>query len=137
MGRINATTTLRVEDYAKEQRKWLPRLFQPLNLLFTQIANAINGNIEFGSNIPSQDNDLEFNYTGQFPSYGWALNRTPKFHNLGLCLEDGVQVNLVVTLLFDASSKLVNVTSITKLSASGATDLQTGSLYKISIRTMA
>lgn len=137
MSTINVTTTLRVEDYPAEQRKWLPRLFQPLNILFTQIAAAINGNVEFGPNIPAQDDALEFNYSGQFPSYSWKVNRTPKFHMLGTCLEDGVQVSLVLTLNFNASSKLIEVVSIFKLSASGTQALSSGSLYKINIRTMA
>jgi hypothetical protein len=139
MSRINATTTLRVEDYPSDQRKWLPRLFQPLNLLFTQLAGAINGNIEFGVNIPSQDNEVEFNYTGDdsLPSIEWKLARPPRFHLLGTCLEDGVQVSLVLTTLFDASTSLVMVTSAYKLTAAGAEALQTGSFYQLVIRNMA
>lgn len=137
MSRVNANSSLRVEDYPAEERKWLPRLFQPLNLLLTQIVGAINGNIEFGSNIPSQDDNLEFNYSGSFPSYKWGLVRPPKFQLLGRCLEDGVQVSLVLTTAYDASSALVNVTSIFKVTATGSQALQSGSLYKVSIRTMA
>ena len=138
MGRVNANATFRTEDYAKEQRAWLPRFFQPLNLLFTQIVGVLHGNVEFGSNIPSQENLLEFNFDGAtFPAFAWHLNRPPNYHDLGLCLEDGAQVSLVITWLFDASTGLVNVTSIFRMTANGSQALQTGLLYKIKIQTMA
>lgn len=138
MGRINANSTLRVEDYAAEYRKTLlPRLFQTLNLLFTQILSAVNGNIEFGPNIPAQDNVVEFNFAGVIPTFKWNLNRPPKMVLVGRALEDGFPVIVATAFSYDSSNGLISLTTLVKLAPTGVSALRTGSNYKISIRTLA
>jgi hypothetical protein len=138
MSRINANTTLRVEDYPAEYRKeLLPRLFQTLNLLITQLVNALNGNIEFGINIPSQDTALEFNYAGTLPSFKWPFTRTPKFVLFGQAYEDGSPIALAFTWSYSASNGLISLTSALRLTSAGAAALKSGSNYKLSVRTLA
>jgi hypothetical protein len=108
MSRVSASSTFRTEDYPAEYRKeLLPRLFQSLNLLVTQVVSAINGSIEFGINIPSLDNTIEFNFDGTLPSYKWTLNRTPKFVILGQAFEDGEPVAIAFTWGYSSSTGLV------------------------------
>lgn len=137
MSRVNANSTLRVEDYpANYRRDLLPRLFQSLNLLFSQVVGALNGNVEFGLNIPSQDNDLSFN-SATLPSFKWALSRTPKFFIAGQAFENGQPVALALTWSYDASKAVVSITSAQRITSSGASALVSGATYKVSVRTMA
>lgn len=138
MGRVNVNSTLRVEDYSATYRKdLLPRLFQTLNLFITQVVSTINGGIEFGANIPSQDNALEFNFDGILPSYKWNLNRAPRFVVQGQAFEDGQPVNITFTWSFDSSRGLVSIDSLLRLSEGAVTTLRSGSRYQLSLRTLA
>jgi hypothetical protein len=138
MSRVSASSTFRTEDYPAEYRKeLLPRLFQSLNLLVTQVVSAINGSIEFGINIPSLDNTIEFNFDGTLPSYKWTLNRTPKFVILGQAFEDGEPVAIAFTWGYSSSTGLVSITSAIRITSGGVSPLQNGSSYRISFRTLA
>lgn len=137
MSRINANTTLRVEDYPTEyRRELLPRLFQTLNLLINQIVNAINGSIEFGTNIPAQDTLLTFNYAGTLPTFKCTLNRTPKFIIQGQVFEDGNPVALIFTWSYNAGTNLVALTSAILVTTTGVSALKSGSNYKLNLRTL-
>lgn len=138
MSRVNANSTLRVEDYPAAYRKdLLPRLFQALNLILTQVIAAINGGIEFGSNIPSQDDSLEFSYAGVAPTFKWNLNRSPKFVLHGQAFEDGQPVVLAYTWSFDSSRSLISLDSLLRLSEDGLSPLREGAKYEISLRTLS
>lgn len=138
MSTINSNSTLRVEDYPATYRKdLLPRLFQSLNLFITQVISTVNGNIEFGVNIPAQDNFLEFNFDGSYPNFKWALKKVPNFIVVGEVLEDGNPIGALVTWSYDSSTGLITISQIVKISTSGVSGLSVGSKYQMELRTLA
>ena len=132
MGKIAQSTTLRTEDFDADQRKWLPRLFTPLNLFITTVTNAINGQIEFGANIPSQDVALDFTYTGMAQRFTWNGNVTPKILWVGQSYEADVAVALVPIWSYNATNSMISVDFIN--AHTGA--LTSGTRYKVFLRVV-
>lgn len=124
--------TLRVEDFPSEERAWLPRLLTPLNSFLTNASNAFQRRIEFGSNIPSQDNDLVFSYDGSPQSFRWFGTVAPKILWVGQALEDGLPIVLQSGWSYDSSTANISV-SFYRLTGSG---LSIGSRYNIFVRAV-
>lgn len=135
MSRIPPLTTLRVEDFDAEQRKWLPRLFLPLNQFFTAVSSAINGRIEFVTNVPAQDQTLDFTFDGSSAQkFAWRLDATlpPKILWVGQATEAGLAVAVFAQWAYDPSTATISVT----FTKSNGSALTTGAEYKIFIRTV-
>lgn len=132
MPRIPPLTTLRAEDFAAEQRKWLPRLLLPLNQFLTNASNALNGRIEFGANIPAQDNVLTFSFNGTAQRYRWNLSLPPTILWVGQATENGIPVSLLPEWSFDPSTQNILIGFVT---TSGA-PLVSGRNYRIFVRAV-
>lgn len=130
--RIPPLTTLRVEDFSGEERKWLPRLFNPLNAFLTAASNALNGRIEFGSNIPCLDSYLQFNFDGLPQRYRWPLNVQPTILIVGQATENALPVSLIPMWSFDSSTQNISV-SFTKV---GGQALTVGVAYRVFVRAI-
>jgi len=130
MGKITQSSTLRVEDFDSEQRKWLPRLFAPINLFITSVTNVINGRIEFGTNIPSQDALLSFTYGSSAQRFTWGSNLTPRVLWVGQSFEGNDNIALVPQWTYDASTGMI---SVNFLKADGSA-LTVGQSYKVFVR---
>lgn len=134
MSKVNVPTTFRTEDFESEQRKWLPRLFNPLNLFLTAVVGTINGRIEFGSNIPSQDKLLSFTYDGTPQRFTWNVpGLSPKIAILGEAYEGNDAIALVPVFSYNASTATISL-EFKKLNGN---DLTTGTLYEIFVRIIS
>jgi hypothetical protein len=132
---IPSQTTIRVEDFPKDEQKWIGRLLFPLNQFLLAATNAINGNIAFGENIPSQDQTFNFVYgsTASFPMvYAWNLPNAPVEVRLASITENSSPIAAVISWSY--SNGLVSIGSIVKLTTSGASSLTVGSTYNIVLR---
>lgn len=132
MPRIVPLSTLRVEDYPAEERKWLPRLLTPLNQFLTSASSALNGRIDFVSNIPAQDVQLEFTYDGSAQRFRWNLAMVPKILWVGQASEANVAINVSPSWVFDSSTSVVSV-AFQKLPGG---DLTVGQVYRIFVRAV-
>lgn len=133
MGKIPPLTTLKVEDFEADQRKWLPRLFTPLNAFLTAASNVINGRIEFGSNIPAQDVALKFTHNGSAQRFRWTTPAlSPKVLWVGQAWEGTEGIAVVPVWQYDASTQTVSVEFL-KLPSS---ELTVGVEYQIFLRVV-
>lgn len=132
MPKPNQVTTLRVEDFAAEQRAWLPRLFTPLNQFLTGTFNILNARVDFGANIPCLDQELLFNYGNEAQTFLWTQLPPPRILWVGQCLEDGDPVGLQPFWQYDASTNKLSV-DFYKFDGSALT---TGSFYKVFLRVV-
>ena len=128
--RIPPLTALRVEDFPSEQRAWLPRMFLPLNSFLTAASSAINGRIEFGSNIPSADLTLSFVYSGVPQRFAWTQVSRPAVALVGSCFEDNQLIGLTPVWAFDSSTQTISM-DFYKLDGSA---LVRGSSYSVFVR---
>jgi hypothetical protein len=126
----NQLTTLRVEDFSAEQRAWLPRLFQPLNQFLLSTYNILNGRVEFGANVPCQDETLRFSYGGSAQTFMWKLAGTPSILWVGQATEDAVVTSLQPFWSYDSSTQKISV-NFYHLDGSALT---VGSQYVVFIR---
>ncbi len=136
MSLIPALTALRTEDFDPEQRKWIGKLLFPLNQFLTSATNAINGNITYGDNIPCQTQVLNFVYGGESDlpkSFLWRLTAgKPIELRVAQALEDGVPC--VIGIAWNYANSQVSVSSMVKLTTSGASALTVGSTYIVTLR---
>lgn len=132
MPRIPPLTTLRVEDFPSEERKWLPRLFLPLNQFLTSASNTINGRVDFGANVPAQDMTLSFSFDGSAQRFRWNLAQAPKILWVGQSTEAGLPVALNASWSYDSSTQNVSV-SFFKLDG---TALTSGTDYRVFVRAV-
>lgn len=132
---IPSQTTIRVEDFPKEEQGWIGRLLFPLNQFLLSATSAINGNITFGDNIPSQTQTFNFVYggTSNFPmAFAWNLADRPAEIRLASITENSSAVSAVISWSY--SNGLVSLGSVVKLTTSGASALTVGSTYNIVLR---
>lgn len=135
MSRIPPLTALRVEDFDADQRKWLPRLFLPLNQFLTAVTGCINGRVEFSLNIPAQDQVLSFVFDGvSVQKFAWRLEATfpPRILWVGQATEAGLPVAVLPNWSYDPSTQTISI-SFVKLDGSALTS---GASYSIFIRTV-
>ncbi len=132
MGLIPPLTTLRVEDFDPDQRSWLPRLFNPLNQFFTSVSNVINGSIQFGSNIPAQDQALTFTYSGSAQRFSLGISLAPKVVLVGQAFEAGVGIAILPIWQFNASNKVLSI----DFKKADGTDLTMGTAYQVFLRVI-
>lgn len=132
MGRIIPLSTLRVEDFDSEQRSWLPRLFTPLNLFFTSVSGVLNGQIQFGSNIASQDQVFSFTYSGNPQLFTWNISMDPAVLWVGQAYESGTLILVSPLWQFNASSRIISVNFI----KSDGSALTMGTNYQITVRAV-
>lgn len=132
---IPSQTTIRVEDFPKEEQKWIGRLLFPLNQFLLAATSAINGNITPGDNIPSQDQVFNFVYgsSTNFPMvYAWNLPNAPVEVRLASITENASAIAAVISWSY--SNGLVSLGSVVKLTTSGVSALTVGSTYNIVLR---
>ncbi len=135
MSLIPALTTLRSEDFDPEQRKWIGKLLFPLNQFLLAATSSINGNITLGDNIPCQTQVLKFTYggSGDFPKkFLWKQASRPVEIRVAQALEDDDGVAVVIAWTYSGTQ--VSISSMVKLTTSGASALTEGSEYTITLR---
>lgn len=130
MSKIPPLTALRTEDYPAEERKWLPRLFLPLNGFLTAVTNCLNGRVEFGLNIPAITQNLSFIYDSMSQKILWPYTLSPQVLWVGQAYENGTAIAVVPVWSYDFSTRLVSV----RFLKSGTDELTVGTSYKITIR---
>lgn len=130
MPKPNQLTTLRVEDFPSEQRTWLPRLFQPLNQVLLSTYNILNGRVDFGANIPAQDEVLNFTYGGTPQTFIWRLAGTPRILWVGQATQDKAAVTLLPSWEYNSSTQRFSINFYT---ISGG-ELTIGSIYTVFVR---
>ena len=141
MGRIKSKTTLTIEQFP-EQKDWIGRLFYVVNGFIQDAIAQINGNLVFGENITGYENEWEFEYVDDATSlpleFKWKGSQQPKALYLVYAYEStpttvGAPVALGVGWIYTAEGK-VAITSVVKLTTSGATALVAGQRYRIRVR---
>ncbi len=130
MPKPNQLTTLRVEDFDSAQRSWLPRLFQPLNQFLLSTYNILNGRVDFGANIPCQDQTLRFTYAGNSQAFTYSLNGSPAVLWIGQSTVNAVAVGLQPSWTYDASTRRISL----DLFLLNGTALTVGSTYSVFVR---
>jgi hypothetical protein len=127
------TTTLRVEDFPSDQRTWLPRLLTPLNLFLTSTYNILNAGVNFGSNIPCQDQSLSFTYGGSSQVFAWNQTGIPAIVWVGQCKESATTIALTCAWSYDASNKRITIDFYKK----DGSALTSGTSYTVFLRVVA
>lgn len=143
MARIGATQKLIVEDFP-EQKEWIGRLFIPINDFISKVLLAVNGSIEFSSNIVGLERELDFVYVSDVVSLPqkmkWTLPQRPRAYYLVSAFENEPSsgsffspVTLCANFVINQENE-VEINGIVKLSSSGISSLVQGKRYKILIR---
>lgn len=135
--KLSATSNLRLEDYPSEQRPWLGRLFTPLNKFLSGVAGILNGNVEFGSNIPAQDHDLVFTYSGVNQKFLWDNVKIPRLLLVGQAYESNAPIAVSIAWIFNFDSRQIEITGISVVGATETRALVTGRTYKLFLRVVA
>ena len=139
MGKIPALQELRVEDFPKEQQEWLPPLFNAINRFFRTTITAVNGGIDFETNIRGDEHEFDFEYISvatTFPQkFLWKLGKRPKACQLVQCTEDGVPIMAVMSWEYTPEN-YVQLTDLLKLESGtpGVAALTANSRYKVLVR---
>jgi hypothetical protein len=107
-------------------------LFQPLNQFLLSTYNILNGRVEFGPNVPCQDQPLKFTYGNAAQSFTWNVAGTPLVLWVGQASEDGVAIALQPSWQYNSSTRMIAV-DFFKLDGSALT---TGSLYSVFVRVV-
>lgn len=132
---IPSLTTIRVEDFPQPEQKWIGRLLFPLNQFLLSATTAINGNITFGDNVPSQTQVFNFVYgsSKDFPKvFAWTLANAPLEMRLASITENASAIAAVISWSY--SNGLVSLASVVKLTTTGTSALTVGSTYNIVLR---
>lgn len=82
------------EDFQPEQRKWLPKLFQPINQFFESVYGALNKGLTIADNISGEIKTIEVN--GTYPlKLSWGQKSKPVAVIVGNAYRsDGTSVTL-------------------------------------------
>lgn len=135
MGQIKATQRLVVEDFP-DQKGWIAKLLSPVNRFITEVVAAINGGIEFGSNIMGVEKELDFVYhANALPvSFKWPLSKRPRDFRVLQVTEDGEPIIGLVSWAFTADG-MVSVTRLAIITTvPDVADPTSGNRYKILVR---
>lgn len=143
MARIGATQKLIVEDFP-DQKEWIGKLFIPINDFISKVLLAVNGNIEFSSNIVGLEKELDFVYVSDEVSLPqkiqWTLTQRPKAFYLVSAFENEPSsgsffspVTLCANFIINQKNE-IEINGIVKLSSTGISSLTAGKRYKILIR---
>lgn len=130
MSLIPPLSTLRAEDFPTEVKEWIPRLFTPLNQFLTNASNAINGRIEFGINIPTVDQQINFTEDATARRFLWTKTQFPKVMTVGQAFENSIAIAVIPVWSFDPSTRVISVT-FQKVNGQA---LEVGFEYKIFVR---
>lgn len=131
---IPSLTTIRVEDFPT-QKEWIGSLLLPLNQFLLSAISAINGNVTFGDNIPCQTQSLLFSYGAEtdFPkTFKWNLPNKPVEIRVCSATENDLPIGIVAVWAY--ANGQVSITSLVKVSTSGAAALVRNSRYNIVLR---
>lgn len=143
MARLTATQRLIVEDFP-DQKDWIGGLLDPINEFITKTLLAINGGIEFSSNIVGLEKEFDFVYVSEavtFPqTFRWSLSRKPASFLVVAASENTPSSNsnfspIILLGAWQLNAKNeVELTSAVKVTTSGAAALTVGNRYKVKVR---
>jgi hypothetical protein len=127
---------LRVEDFPKEQRKWLPQLFGPLNQFLTSITSALQQQLDFRSNTLGQEQNLSFAWSSDSASLPikFALKISAPPAALYVCQASENKVPVIVVLAWQYTGGSVQITDIAKVSSGVVSSLVSGASYTLRVR---
>jgi len=134
MSKLNQLPNLRVEDFPSEQA-WINRLFIQLNPFIQGVYNLFNQNVDFSANIKSVSKDYDITSFQEF-SFLWTFNdSTPTDVRVLKALKGtGTQTPTILLIAwdYDATTKLVTVSSMVEVTTAGVAALN--GRYKFTIR---
>jgi len=111
MGKVNAKQLLKVEDFPKDQRKWLAGMFYIVNRFINQVIGAVNSGIEFESNILGQEHDFDFEYVSDAVTLPltvtWRLAKPPRAVSVVYASENGGPVIILVDWRFTQEQGII------------------------------
>lgn len=128
-------STIRTEDFPKEQQAWIPKLLFPLNQFLLSAISAINGNLAFGDNIPCQTITLNFTYgsAADFPKIAkWNYSSTPVELRVCSATEGGSPIAVVPAWSY--SNGTISIANLYKITSAGVVALTSGTTYNIVLR---
>lgn len=143
MAKIRATQKLIVEDFP-DQKDWIGKLIEPVNSFITRVLGEVNGNLEFGENVPGVEKEFDFSYVSDstsFPQvFRWELGKKPgalvvvsALENTPASNRNFIPVIVAVSWNFNAQNE-VELSSAVKITSAGVTTLVAGNRYKIKVR---
>lgn len=138
MAQIPPIKTIRQEEFPDEQRAWIGKLLQPLNLFLTITANSLNQSLTFGDNIQGQDFLLDFTYNSvaDLPqSFRNSLPVRPRSLVQVSALENENPVIIAFSWQLTSDNQ-IQIADIVKLTSAGVSAPTVGNRYKIRFRSM-
>lgn len=136
MGNIPASTTLKIEDFAPDEQKWIGKLLQPLNEFIANVVASVNGGLEIGVNLPCQTKVLEFTYSGevQLPiTFACTLQKTRPVE-MRICQAFEENTPVVVVGPWSFGNNTVSIWSLFKVTGTGFSALTVGNKYRLVVR---
>ena len=84
MARISANKRFTTEEFDAEQRGWIGRLIQPLNVFIEQVLQAVNQGLTIRDNFKSQTYTVSIQPNQLYPiKQAYSLNEKPTEVRLG------------------------------------------------------
>lgn len=130
--KLNQLPNFRVEDFASEQ-SWIGKLFVQLNPFVQAVNNVLDNNVDFSSNIKSIARQYTI-FSFQPFNFQWTYDTEPGDLRVTKAAK-GTQLTPTILLpawSYDATEKLIQVTQMLEVSASGVAELS--GRYQFTIR---
>jgi len=134
--KIFPLSQLRVEDFPKEQQKWLPLLFGQLNQYLTSFATALQQNLDFLNNFLGQQANLSFTWVSAAKTLPMKFQITMTGTPLKLVVCQALE-NKVPVILHVAWQNLngnINITDIARVSNGVISTPVVGAAYTLCVR---
>lgn len=131
MGKISPFSAFRLEDFPSEQ-EWISTLFLPLNFTLGQVVQTLNGQTDFGDNIPSFTKLISGNNLRLPLSFQLTQKFTPTQMTVAQALREGIPITM--NGAWSISGDTITVNELFQISASGNSALETGAKYMITLR---
>lgn len=134
--KITPLAQLRVEDFPKDEQKWLPQLFQPLNQFLTTVTTALQQNLAFNDNTLGQEMNAAFVWTSSAVNLPMKFKLTMKGIPGSLIVSQATENKTPVILLvaWQLLSGTVQITDIAKVSSGVVSSLVSGASYTLRVR---
>lgn len=134
--KISPLSQLRVEDFPKEQQKWLPQLFGPLNEFLTSVTSALQQQLDFKSNTLGQEQNFSFTWSSSATNlplkFAITMSGTPA--SLVVCQATENKVPVMLLVAWQSLSGSIQITDIAKVSSGVVSSLVSGRAYTLRVR---
>lgn len=130
MSKVSPFSAFRLEDFA-DQRDWIGKLFLPLNTVLQEVAAALNGQVEFITNIPSYSKTLAGTNLS-VPQSFQVTGLTPTAMTVTQAFKDGVAIAVIGAWSLEGDT--ITVSKLFEVSETGNAAISAGPKYQITLR---